>query len=950
MRNKTLLFLVVIFYCSLSFSQPVNVFVAAVFGIAPNVQTVYEGQFGVGNVTMTSVKDSAGFAAITNYNNFDIIVINDIADLTFKFSMAQSNALVAYVNQGGHLMLSTEGCTIKGNGQYFMSYIWEKVTGSAITETALGQSGTQTPPRFHPSNGPWHLSPDPTLVKSTQSYASFGNVPPASATHQRLPTPPSCNNVEAVTIVYPSQPSLGKGTLYMTGEAIYPFDITPGPNLNHITAVAKMHKTLLTNDAATLTQLNTWTGNNLFPDVNLGSDTMFCSGGTATYTLTASNVSNQTYLWSTTETTNSISISSSGQYFVEVANSSGCKAYDTVNVAFGQLDATYQKSDLLCPKDKSGSITITPITGTQPYSFNIDGGATFVSSGTFSGLSVGTYIASVKDATGCQKDTIIILTEPNTTSYTGFEVKDTCANSTALFTDTSLIQSGGSITGWKWSFGDGNNATIQHPSHSYKNAGTYTVTLVSISSQGCTDTAIQQLQIFPTPTAFFTADSVCFGNVTSFQDQSSISSGGVISNQVWSFGDNSSPISGNATPNHLYPSSGVWNVNLIVSSNFLCIDDTTIQVPVYELPQADFEALPICLNQSPSVFTDKSLVTSGNIQTWNWNFGGPTSALQHSTYSFLSDGIKNVQLVVTTNNGCKDTIEKPIEIYAIPQTGFYGSKTEGCAPLCVDFTSSSMINSGNITAWTWDFGNGKNSTNQNPNICYENDGNFSVQLITISDNGCEDTLSLNQHISIWEQPQADFLIEPDEGDIQDMRFTFSDISSGSIASWNWQFFDNDFVTIKGNSVLQNPKFDFSEKNAKTFWGMTSDTGLYPIQLVVSTANGCTDTIVKYVKVNGVFYLNVPNAFTPNDDGVNDFFFPIGIGFDSNKEFTFSIYNRWGTLIFESYDLATPWDGTAKELGGTEIVQQDTYLWKLKVKDLSDNSKERLFTGKITLLR
>ena len=109
--------------------------------------------------------------------------------------------------------------------------------------------------------------------------------------------------------------------------------------------------------------------------------------------------------------------------------------------------------------------------------------------------------------------------------------------------------------------------------------------------------------------------------------------------------------------------------------------------------------------------------------------------------------------------------------------------------------------------------------------------------------------------------------------------------------------------------------------------------------------GCADTIVKKVIVKPVANIYIPNAFSPNGDGINDIFKVKGIFIDEDK-FEMFIYNRWGDLFFETYDINIPWDGTAN--GGTEIVQQDVYVYIVNLTDIF--GEEYRFVGTVTVVK
>jgi len=132
--------------------------------------------------------------------------------------------------------------------------------------------------------------------------------------------------------------------------------------------------------------------------------------------------------------------------------------------------------------------------------------------------------------------------------------------------------------------------------------------------------------------------------------------------------------------------------------------------------------------------------------------------------------------------------------------------------------------------------------------------------------------------------------------------------------------------------------------------MYTDTGTYSITLIVETPEGCADTIVLEVTIKGEYIIFAPNAFTPDGDGDNDYFFPKGIGINGSS-FELYIFDRWGDLIAKvtgewSDDLSIGWDGRAND--GAVKAQLDVYVWLIRTEDLEGLDHE--YVGHVTLLR
>src|ERR1051326_6290747 len=113
-----------------------------------------------------------------------------------------------------------------------------------------------------------------------------------------------------------------------------------------------------------------------------------------------------------------------------------------------------------------------------------------------------------------------------------------------------------------------------------------------------------------------------------------------------------------------------------------------------------------------------------------------------------------------------------------------------------------------------------------------------------------------------------------------------------------------------------------------------DSGNYCVTLYVSNANNCTDSIQYCLRIDPDFVIYVPNAFTPGDgNGINDVFMAQGTGIDPNK-FKMWIFDRWGNNIFYTEKWGKGWDGHAND--GSDLVQEDVYVWKIEVNDLFGN--------------
>ena len=512
---------------------------------------------------------------------------------------------------------------------------------------------------------------------------------------------------------------------------------------------------------------------------------------------------------------------------------------------------------------------------------------------------------------------LIISPKPNA----DFSVADDCVDDALVVNNLSTVSSG-SIAGLQWDFGDGNTSSSFSPLHTYLNDGLYSIVLIAVSDSGCSDTLTKITERYPKPLVNFTTSNVCFGDSVCFVNTSNINPSDTITNYIWNFGDGS-PLQPNTNICHLYPAFGNYNVTLIASSNHNCIDDSIKAVSVYQLPIADFSFTTVCENNPPTQFTDLSVGNSGTIITWSWNFGVGSSSIQNPTHIFALNGTFPVELAIANSVGCVDTITKNVIVKAKPTANFDADITYGCIPLCVNFQDLSTSNATNITTWQWDLGN--NSTgSQTPSLnCYTTAGDYTVSLIVQNDLGCVDTLTNINYINAYPLPIADFSADPQPTDIYYPTINFTNLSYDA-SSWLWNFGGED------SSIIYSP------------YHIYADSGNYYIQLEVWNSYGCYDSIVKWIRIDPVSNIYIPNTFTPDQDGVNDGFFFVGENMVED-DFEFSIFDRWGETIYYTQKFR-PWNGIYKG----KPVEQGVYIYKFYVKDI--NNVTKTYIGRVTLLR
>lgn len=379
--------------------------------------------------------------------------------------------------------------------------------------------------------------------------------------------------------------------------------------------------------------------------------------------------------------------------------------------------------------------------------------------------------------------------------------------------------------------------------------------------------------------------------------------------------------------------SGTYQVVFTSAGGPTCITTLTINVVINPPPIALFTNNIVCVGDNVQ-FTDLSTPT-GLITGWEWDFDGDgitDSNLQNPTYSFSTSIPTNVTLIVTQGL-CKDTITQIVTFLPYPVVNFVVDVPKGCPIHCVNFTDQSTVAGPSvISSWIWDFGDNQTSHNQNPTHCYPNTGKYDIILTVISNDGCVSIHSIPQMIEVYAIPVAEFTSTPNPVSSFNPIVSFINQSSSDVTYWNWDL--GDPASGANNiSALTDP--------VHTYPNIIDQT--YLVTLIVHNANNCWDTVQHPVVVGPEFTFYIPNAFTPNYDGVNDDFNGYGVGI---VIYDIWIFDRWGNMVYHTDKLTDRWDGKANN--GKEIAQQDVFVWKVRLTDIFGNI--RRYRGTVTLAK
>ncbi|MFY9307411.1 MAG: PKD domain-containing protein, partial [Bacteroidia bacterium] len=448
----------------------------------------------------------------------------------------------------------------------------------------------------------------------------------------------------------------------------------------------------------------------------------------------------------------------------------------------------------------------------------------------------------------CENDTVVDTLRAYAIPTAGFSFSDVCYGDSVHFINTSVTDSA-SLPVYTWNFGDGSPVNNEkNPVHYYTSPGTYTVQLVV--KGGCSDTLTHTVQIFDRPAAAFSSTDICKADSAVFTNTSAAPSDGTIVLWKWSFGDGTPVDSITLSPHHLYTTSGNYVITLSVySSNLACSDTATDTISVFPMPVANFNLASVCFNDTVEC-TDLSVVSSGSISSRSWDFGdnSPLVTILHPKHKYAAAGTYTVTLIVTTNNGCKDTITKNVVVHALPVAQFT-APVNVCHGNIASFTDGSTIpNTDTIQSWSWNFADGSPLLNQQTvtgGHLYAATGTYNVSLITTSTFGCKDTIT--KTLFVRPKPVANFGSSKVCNGTATVFSDSSTTSAGSINAWGWDFADG------GTNITQNPSH------------LYANAGIHNVTLIAQNTFACADTITKPVQV----YFNPVANFTTQDVCLND---------------------------------------------------------------------------------
>ena len=372
---------------------------------------------------------------------------------------------------------------------------------------------------------------------------------------------------------------------------------------------------------------------------------------------------------------------------------------------------------------------------------------TYATAGTFD------VVLAVTDDRGATDDVMrqVSVTPQNQGPTASFTVE--CDLLECTFTDAST-DSDGTVEAWNWSFGDGATSDQQNPQHTYASGGSRTVTLTVTDNDGATGQAVQQVTPNEKPVAGFITPPLCTGWDCQFVDTSTDPDGSITS-WSWSFGDGAT--SPQKSPSHTYAADGDYEVRLIVTDNRSAKDTITKTVSVLQPNQPPVAAFSSSCDGLSCDFTDESTDDDGNVVAWAWDFGdGATLDQQSPSHTYAAASTYTVTLTVTDNDGAESDPPASREISVSPANqGPTADFTFSCVNLVCQFTDGSSDADGTIDSRSWDFGDGDNSSQTDPQHAFAAKDDYTVSLEVTDNDGA--TGQISKPVSVNTTPTTSIL-------------------------------------------------------------------------------------------------------------------------------------------------------------------------------------------------
>lgn len=281
-----------------------------------------------------------------------------------------------------------------------------------------------------------------------------------------------------------------------------------------------------------------------------------------------------------------------------------------------------------------------------------------------------------------------------------------------------------------------------------------------------------------------------------------------------------------------------------------------------------------------------------------------------------------------------------------PNTDFIATKFGACSPFETTFVNETDVSFEGIAQWSFD--RGQTSTAwDSVEVTLVSAGFYDISLTVTSNEGCVKTETKPDYVQVYPDPVVDFIYQPNPATLSNSGIYFNNTTVGG-NEYQWSI-----DTISGNEETNYITWPRTTEDDHYYYFNDETPGEYQVLLESWSKYDCYGNKTKLVTINGELLVNIPNSFTPNGDGINDYFRPYIFG--AGEAFTFQVFNRWGEEIFSVDDYPKSgqnlknfgWDGTDTRTG--EEAKVDTYIYRINVEN-KYTSKIEEFVGEINLMR
>jgi gliding motility-associated-like protein len=457
--------------------------------------------------------------------------------------------------------------------------------------------------------------------------------------------------------------------------------------------------------------------------------------------------------------------------------------------------------------------------------------------------------------------------------------------------------------------------------------GTNTIKYTFTSAAaGCVDTISRIIKVLDTASAKFSfAGPVCEGTAVAFKEESTAPTGITLNNTLWNFGDGSpeEPHTPGSAFAHNFPAWGPYTVTMYNTSGYNCKSTSKVQqvyVSPIPLPAFSFNETSVCLPNASVSFKNNSTIPDNTGLTYLWDFGdgSTTSTALAPTHIYSGIGPYTVKLTAKSSSNCTKTTPLVVDfIHPQPKAAFDFSKPEVCIGQQVTFNDLTDGLDGTVVQWNWDFGDAiTGNTKQVPHL-YTAAKTYDISLYIVNSQGCKSTTE-TKPFAVNAYPTVD--AGPDRVVLQGGTITLQPLVTGNNLQYLWipATYLNDINAAAPNVVNVQADITYT--------------------VTVTARGGCAGppdmVLVKVLKAP-----QVPNTFTPNNDGINDFWKIEYL--DTYPNNRVQVFTRTGQLIFESKGYKSPWNGT---LNGKPLPI-DTYYYIIE----PENGRKPI-TGYVTILK